>query len=432
MNNFDLEINAENIKDTISKNILGRNKKLVMLAKILDNQKNNAIIAIDGKWGSGKTFFVKQFEYIVKSIEQFYDCKVFEQKSIDVMKTLNQNSIIIYYNAWENDDHINPLESIIYKVLNEFPKYKDYITNNKDMFNLFKDCMINFVEKSSLGIIKSENLKSLKSFQDIADSIQTIEEKKAAFNKLINSILIGNKRLILIIDELDRCNPSFAVKLLETIKHFYNNANISIIVSTNNSELSYTIKKFYGEGFDGYRYLNKFYDLIINLECEDIKQYVQNALNFDNSTYFPEDFSFLILKHYNFSLRECNRFIFFYNILRDYIEFESRFDKEENYIVSSMLLPFAVALKIKSIDKYSEFMNKNGQKEIEQFLTKAIDGTEMERWIKELLQCKTEDYKQLIIKCYEKIINGEKNIHVTPFLEAISMLGTRIQIDYES
>ena len=62
----------------------------------------------------------------------------------------------------------------------------------------------------------------------------------------------------------------------------------------------------------------------------------------------------------------------------------------------------------------------------------AIDGTEMERWIKELLQCKTEDYKQLIIKCYEKIINGEKNIHVTPFLEAISMLGTRIQIDDES
>ena len=72
-------------------------------------------------------------------------------------------------------------------------QYKDYITNNKDMFNLFKDCMINFVEKSSLGIIKSENLESLKSFQDIADSIQTIEEKKAAFNKLINSILIGNK-----------------------------------------------------------------------------------------------------------------------------------------------------------------------------------------------------------------------------------------------
>lgn len=160
MNNFDLEINEENIKDTIYKNILGRNKKLVMLSKILVNQKSNTIISIDGKWGSGKTFFVKQFEYIIKNVEQFYDCKVFEQKSIDMMKTLNQNSIIIYYNAWENDDHIDPLESIIYNVLNEFPKYKDYITNNKDMFNLFKDCMINFVEKSSLGIIKSENLKA--------------------------------------------------------------------------------------------------------------------------------------------------------------------------------------------------------------------------------------------------------------------------------
>ena len=39
MNNFDLEINEENIKDTIYKNILGRNKKLVMLSKILVNQK---------------------------------------------------------------------------------------------------------------------------------------------------------------------------------------------------------------------------------------------------------------------------------------------------------------------------------------------------------------------------------------------------------
>ena len=61
-----------------------------------------------------------------------------------------------------------------------------------------------------------------------------------------------------------------------------------------------------------------------------------------------------------------------------------------------------------------------------------IGGTEMERWIKELLQYKAEDYKQIIIKCYEKMINGKRNIHVTPFFEAISMLGTRIQIDDES
>ena len=97
MNNFDLEINEENIKDTIYKNILGRNKKLVMLSRILVNWKSNTIISIDSKWGSGKTFFVKQFEYIIKNVEQFYNCKVFEQKSIDMMKTLNQNSIIIYY-----------------------------------------------------------------------------------------------------------------------------------------------------------------------------------------------------------------------------------------------------------------------------------------------------------------------------------------------
>lgn len=429
MNSLDLKITEENIKDTILKNILKRNKKLVMLSKILLNQKTNAIISIDGKWGSGKTFFVKQFEYVIKNIEQFSDNKIFEQNSIDVMKKLNKNSIIIYYNAWENDDHANPLESIIYNVLNEFPKYRDYISDNNDMFRVFKDCMINFVEKSSLGIIKAENLKNLKSFQEIADSIQTTEEKKNAFNKLIDSILKENKRLILVIDELDRCNPTFAVKLLETIKHFYNNDSITTIVSTNNCELSCTIKKFYGESFDGYGYLNKFYDLIINLECVDLKQYLNSSLNFNRSRYFPENFSFLILKYYNFSLRECNRFIFFYNILRDYIEYEPSFDKEENYIVSSILLPFAIALKIRDINKYNDFLNKIGQKEIELFLTNSIDGTEMERWIKELIKCKSEDYKKVIIECYKKTLNGDRNLHVTPFHEAISMLGIGIQIE---
>ena len=74
-------------------------------------------------------------------------------------------------------------------------------------------------------------------------------------------------------------------------------------------------------------------------------------------------------------------------------------------------------------------MNKNGQNEIELFLTDSIDGTEMESWIKDLIKCKNEDYKKVIIECYKKTLNGDRNLHVTPFHEAISMLGIGIEIE---
>ena len=89
----------------------------------------------------------------------------------------------------------------------------------------------------------------------------------------------------MVIDELDRCKPTFTVNMLETIKHFYSNKKITVIVSTNNLELSNTIRKFYRNGFDGYGYLDKFYDCIINMEIKDIKTYSKNQLSFCQKTY---------------------------------------------------------------------------------------------------------------------------------------------------
>ena len=78
------------------------------------------------------------------------------------------------------------------------------------------------------------------------------------FKELIDEILKDN-RMILIIDEVDRCNPNYATKVLEVIKHFYNLDNITTIIVTNNKELQCTIKQQFGESFDAYNYLNKIH-----------------------------------------------------------------------------------------------------------------------------------------------------------------------------
>ena len=60
-------INDDIIKTTIEKDGLGRNKKLFKLVSLLNGIDGNYIISLNGKWGTGKTFFLKQLEYINKN-----------------------------------------------------------------------------------------------------------------------------------------------------------------------------------------------------------------------------------------------------------------------------------------------------------------------------------------------------------------------------
>jgi len=62
------------------------------------------------------------------------------------------------------------------------------------------------------------------------------------------------------IDELDRCRPSFAIAMLEGIKHLFDIPGVCFVVSTNLSQLSEAVKAVYGPSFDGYSYLKRFFD----------------------------------------------------------------------------------------------------------------------------------------------------------------------------
>lgn len=131
MKKYELELTEDNIRKTIENNILGRNNNLVMLGKMLLNQNENIMISLDGIWGSGKTFFIKQFEYLIKNIDEFPDNKLFVENDKEIFRKLKDNNLVIYYNAWQNDDHEEPLESIMYATLNEFPNQKNQLISFK-------------------------------------------------------------------------------------------------------------------------------------------------------------------------------------------------------------------------------------------------------------------------------------------------------------
>lgn len=427
MKKYELDVTNDNLQNTLKEDILNRNSKLFNLIKLISNINENYIISIDGAWGCGKTFFVKQMMY---AIDEFDTLDFLNNDQKEIIRNFVQNNMIIYYNAWENDDHINPLLSIIYNILNELPNKNDTICNDQ-ILELTKKTLMNFIEKSSLGIIKADDLKQIKTFKNLTETIFTIEEQKEEFHKLLNAIT-KNKRIVLIVDELDRCKPDYAVKTLETIKHFYNIPNITILITTNNRQLACTIKHFYGNDFDGYGYLNKIYDSVITLKNENIIDYVKVYCNFMQHTHLPENFAVFLFECFNFSYREINKFMSMYRIVEPYTNYRI-FDRNEFITESCIFLPLALALKIKDTQAYDKFIAG----EAFDLLNKMFSETNIKKhneqyysWFCELFRVEeNENLIDGVIRKYKNIFNNENSYYKFPYMDAISMLGNKIELN---
>lgn len=406
MEKFELELTEENIKKTITEDYLDNNKKLCDLTRLVNEIDTNMTICIDGDWGCGKTFFVNQFRYIIENAEE---CEKFnlQKEALPILKNIKENSVIVYYDAWKNDNHPDAFQSIIYNILNEFPKYKDIVTDFTEVKKMFNNIGKNVLNAITFGIISPDiiDIDKISTYEDLADKIVTVEEKAKKFKELLKEIL-KDKRMILIVDELDRCNPMFATKILETIKHFYDISNITVIIAANNKELSHTIKKQYGNEFDAYAYLNKFYDFVMTLDNSKNVEYAQRVLKFMRDTYLPHNVSYAMFRKYEFSYRECNRFRTMYNMVKKHIEVqEDMILDETNYRISfKIILPIIIAFKIKDIDSYRECLNTDKTDALKEALTYIKEEFQKKHasWLKNLAQTDKEDEIQVILDKYQK------------------------------
>lgn len=100
-----------------------------------------------------------------------------------------------------------------------------------------------------------ESLRGNSPLKEINTSKAAEEQVKEVLDELLNE---RGYRLVIFVDELDRCKPSYAVKVLERIKHFFTNDRITFVFSINTSELQHTIRKHYGNDFNADRYIDRF------------------------------------------------------------------------------------------------------------------------------------------------------------------------------
>ncbi|MDR6804268.1 DNA-binding MarR family transcriptional regulator [Dyadobacter sp. BE34] len=246
---------------------LGRKKYADVLTQIVDEPGNGFVLAINNEWGTGKTTFVKMWQQQLQ----------------------NNGFTTLYFNAWENDFERNPLAAIMseLKVLRKKSNAKTFDSLVKKGAVLTKNVLPALVKGLAKRYIDSEELvEGIVSSTEAAAEIleneideytarkKSLLDFRADLEKFLESTK-GDKPVIFIIDELDRCRPNYAVEVLEHMKHFFAVNGIIFVLSIDKVQLGHAVRGVYGsEQLNADEYLRRFIDLEYSIPEPDIEKFV--------------------------------------------------------------------------------------------------------------------------------------------------------------
>lgn len=376
MIDLDLKLTDENLIYYLENDFINRNKYINSLGKILLNLTNGAIISLDGNWGSGKTVFLKELEYLINNGHNS-KFKNIEKETIDRLK---EQYMVFYFNAWENDSNNNAILSLIYSLVKgtNLEAEKDKYGATARLINT----VLKFISAGAVDI-KNDIFGSQWEKRTVVEPVKAVEEIKEKFKDFITELLIENKnKIIVIIDEIDRCKPTFAVNLLENIKHFYDDDRIVFIIGTNNKALSACISKVYGEKYDGDLYLDKFFDYNLELPNNYIESYLSAI--FEGETIYSTKQSIIeVSKLYNMSMRETNRYLKAFSM----IETETcRPTDSIGTIINVIFIPIILYLKICNKKGYYNFID--GKIDIAEIVKNMLSTSYFQRVCESILKTK--------------------------------------------
>lgn len=425
MKKQDLQPTDDNIRNTFYKDSIGRNKDLVYFIKIIDSIDESYSIALDSYWGSGKTFFVKQVKMILDAkTEESYGEVEGKEQVVNTWNRISKNMqlkkhVPIYYDAWQNDCDDDPIYSLVYQIAIDTANIKGL----KDKIS-FSDIIAaaGKLTGAITGFDPNEIADSLKK-TDFLEKMRSRKKIESRVKLFLNRLLPdGCDRLLIIIDELDRCNPEFAVKLLERIKHYFNNDRVTFLFSVNIAELQHTVKTHYGADFKASRYLDRFFDLRVPLSRPKAELLLKNA---DYTIMECIDFDMVIAAYdyFNMQIRDYQKYTYLLKRFAKPSLFHSNEELSNTYdIIENVLLPFAWGLMMNDTQKYQEFITGKDDSElinfilnpqvfkksvqyIENLFNKPVDTTYLERKI----ELGTKMDYEILYSFYDSFFNSNSD-----------------------
>lgn len=140
--------------------------------------------------------------------------------------------------------------------------------------------------------------------------------------------LSSEKKIIIFIDELDRCRPDFAIETLEIVKHYFAIPNIVFVLSLDIEQLSHSIATCYGQNMDSAGYLRRFIDFQVNIPQAKLNQTLFKEFSADTELVLN------MFMYFNLSIRDILK------IKKDLIFFLKKFNvrKEITLIYINLII----------------------------------------------------------------------------------------------
>ncbi|MBD5526048.1 MAG: hypothetical protein HDR04_16850 [Lachnospiraceae bacterium] len=241
-------------------------ENVIKLVEQLSVNKKGCCFAIEGSWGIGKTFVIEEVEKQLKILQS--------------EDTNDDRYFVFHYNCWQHDYYEEPAVAIISAMIASIQEDKaftnvEFVNTVKAGYKFvgekLKEIAGMYIEnKIGVNLVdlvedikkKKENDKdSLCEFDEMFNFSQTIEKVRKNLQE------IAEKRtVVLIVDELDRCIPQYAIKVLERLHHiFYGLENVIVVMAIDKIQLEHSVEEMFGirkddMSIDVEKYLKKFID----------------------------------------------------------------------------------------------------------------------------------------------------------------------------
>lgn len=262
--------------DPFRNDALGRRPIVEFLAEFIRDAGGPFVLALNSPWGGGKTTLVKML----------------------AAELTRRQFSHVYFNAWQVDYVTDPLVALVSSVDrvrlgldgNVEASFNSHMKTVRRVTSLVaKRAAVAATKVITAGALDLEDEISDAVSELAGDTVNDIVESfhkesfllekfKSELEKAIQQLPEAGKNLPLVVfvDEIDRCRPTFTIELLERIKHLFDIPNILFVLSLDKQQLEASISAVYGQGINSIEYLRRFIDLEYLIPPANTKQFVKS------------------------------------------------------------------------------------------------------------------------------------------------------------
>ncbi|WP_409967187.1 P-loop NTPase fold protein [Bengtsoniella intestinalis] len=236
-------------------------KQVMDLMHLISQNNGSYTFSLNGEWGAGKSFFLDMLETDLRNYQA------------------GKQYLVCHYNCWQYDYYEEPLVAIVAAIMDDINAQTELLSPEVQKAMKAVLAQLKHVAKTvALDVFKNKTGFNLEdylteteaqsNFDVHLDFKKAIQETRAKLEALSKQ-----QTLVIVVDELDRCLPNYAIQVLERLHHlFFGLENCIVILAVDQKQLNHTVAQIFGEDVDTEAYLKKFVNFEIMLNKGAVNQ----------------------------------------------------------------------------------------------------------------------------------------------------------------